>query len=133
MDPLSHFSIPRNHPNIIDFHADIKAYISEELRLGRFSGPFTPPQLFNKIRPFRSSPFQIVTKAGVNGAPAKVRVCRNLSHKGVSGRSVNDEINSDDFPTRWGSAELTASVVSSSLFDFPFPGTRWTLFARQGC
>ena len=91
MDPLSHFSIPRNHPNIIDYQADIKAYIYEELRLGCFLGPFTPPQLFNKIGPFRSSPFQIVAKAGINGAPTKVRVCWNLSHKGPSGRSVNDK------------------------------------------
>ena len=119
MDPILHSTIPRNHPNIKDFHNDIKTYISDELRLGCFSGPFTPSQLFDKIGPFRSSPFQIVVQPGLDGAPAKVRVCCNLSHKGISGRSVNDEIDSNDFPTRWGSAELMASVVSAVPFAFP--------------
>ena len=123
MTPIFHSTIPHNHPSIKDFHDDIKAYILDELRLGRFSGPFTPDQLYDKIGPFRSSPFQIVVKPGLDGAPAKIRVCRNLSHRGASGRSVNDEINSDDFPTRWGSAELTASVVSSFSSPASFLGT----------
>jgi len=110
--PLSNSLIPSNHPNVIDYHKDIRAYILDELRLGRFASPFTPLQLFSKISPFRSSPFQIVAKPGLNSTPPKIQVCGNLSHRGLSGLSINDEINSDDFPTRWGSAELTAFVVS---------------------
>ncbi|KIM64881.1 hypothetical protein SCLCIDRAFT_59433, partial [Scleroderma citrinum Foug A] len=101
-----------NHSNIVDHLVDIRAYILDELRLGRFSGPFSASELSRKIGPFRSSPFQIVAKPGLKGTPPKIRVCRNLSYKGPSGRSVNDEIDSDDFPTRWGSAELTAMVIA---------------------
>lgn len=127
MSPILHSAIPHNHLNIKDFHDNIRAYILNELHLGRFSGPFIPEQLSDKISPFCSSPFQIVVKPGLDGTPAKIRVCHNLFYRGASDRSVNDKTNSNDFPTRWSSAELTTSVVSSFSFLASFLGMVDTL------
>lgn len=119
LPPLTHSYTPSNHHNIAEFHDAIRTYIHEELSLGRFSGPFSSVELFHKIGPFRSSPFQIVVKPGVEGSPSKIHVCRNLSHKGTPGLSVNDQIDPDEFPTRWGSAGLAASLIARAP-----PGTQ---------
>jgi hypothetical protein len=113
--PLHHTFAPPNLPGALH-HADtIRAYIAEELHLGRFSGPFTREELECKIGPFRSSPLQVATKEGAPGEPAKLRVCRHLSYKGKTQSSINDEINTDDYPTRWGKATDVADIVCLSF------------------
>lgn len=119
LPPLVASYIPPNHSNISEHRDAIREYIDDELRLGRFSGPFTSAQLFHEIGPFRSSPFQVVVKHVAEGLPPKICVCRNLSFKGSPRLSINDQINSDDFPTRWGSAEIAASIIARSP-----PGTQ---------
>ena len=112
--PLNQTFAPPNLPGA-NLHADtIRAYIAEELCLGRLSGPFTQEELEHKIGPFRSSPLQVATKEGAPGEPTKYRVCRHLSYKGKAQSSVNDEINSDDYPTRWGKATDVAEIVRLS-------------------
>jgi hypothetical protein len=97
----------------------IRAYIAEELWLGRFSGPFTQEELELKIGPFHSSPLQVAMKEGAPGEPTKYRVCRHLSYRGKAQSSINDEIDVDKYPTRWGKVTDVAEIVCShsiSLF-----------------
>jgi hypothetical protein len=119
--PLTHTFTPPNLPGA-SLHADtIRAYISEELRLGRFSGPFTREALELKIGNFRSSPLQVAVKEGMPGEPTKYRVCRHLSYKGKAQSSINDEINSNEYPTRWGKATDVAEIVRLSHLPLPAP------------
>jgi hypothetical protein len=92
----------------------IQAYITDELHLGRFSGPFSKLALESKIGFFRSSPVQVVVKPSPDGP--KYRCCRNLSYRGKSDHSVNDEIDSDEYPTRWGTASECAKIVRVVFF-----------------
>lgn len=111
MAPIVESYCPPNLP-LSSLHADIvRSYIQEEVRLGRFSSPLTKEQMEAKIGPFRSSPIQLVIKPGAPGEPDKPRVCRNLSYRGKYSYSINDQINSDDFPTRWGTASEVAEIV----------------------
>lgn len=114
--PLDKSYIPDNLPSA-DIHRDvIHQYILDEITLGRFTGPFRKDELESKIGYFRSSPVQVVVKPGVLGKPDKFRCCRNLSYKGTLGRSINDDINSDDYPTVWYTASDCAVIVSSHIY-----------------
>ncbi|RDB16022.1 hypothetical protein Hypma_003463 [Hypsizygus marmoreus] len=74
--PITKTYAPPNLP-IATEHVDaIRAYIAEELRLSRFSGPFTRDALEAKI--------------------------------------VNDEIDLDEYLTRWGKATDVAAIVTSA-------------------
>lgn len=113
LSPLLESYCPPNLPSAM-FHADvIREYIADELKLGRFAGPFTREELESKIGFFRSSPVQVAVKAGAPGEPDKYRCCRNLSYKGRLDHSVNDEIDSSLYPTNWGRAEDVAKIVRS--------------------
>ncbi|GLB38818.1 hypothetical protein LshimejAT787_0506830 [Lyophyllum shimeji] len=114
LSPITRTYTPPNLPGAT-LHADtIRTYIADELRLGRFTGPFTRDELEGKIGPFRSSPLQVATKEGAPGEPTKYRVCRHLSYKGKAHASINDEIDSDKYPTRWGKAIDVAKIVTAA-------------------
>lgn len=79
-------------------------------------GPFTRSELEAIFGgPFRSSPIQIVEKFDAEGNLLKARMAINLSYKDRNGLSVNDMIDSDDTPTRWGTAEQVEKIVSVFL------------------
>ncbi|KAJ2935338.1 hypothetical protein H1R20_g1756, partial [Candolleomyces eurysporus] len=84
---------PDNLRSALPHSTVINEYIQEEIRLNRFSGPFTQEELERITGPFRSSPLQIVTKQGppwfFSQAP-----------------------NSDDFPTCWGTPDECAFLVA---------------------
>jgi hypothetical protein len=112
---------PGNLASASPYRLVIQKYISDELNLRRLSGPFTQKELEAKIGPFRSSPIQVDVKPGEAGGKPKFRCCRNLSYRGNLGFSVNDDINSEEFPTRWGTATECAKIVRSisvNLFFF---------------
>lgn len=74
------------------------------------SGPFTKDQVHDILGGhFVSSPLGVVEKAG---EPGKYRVVRDLSFKNTDGYSVNGQLDSDDFPTEWGTASQVAEIVS---------------------
>jgi hypothetical protein len=58
---------------------------------------------------FRTLPLGLAEKEVGDG---KFRLVRNLSKRDADGISVNDMLNSDDFPTRWGSAWVVEQYVS---------------------
>ncbi|OJA10104.1 hypothetical protein AZE42_13500 [Rhizopogon vesiculosus] len=122
LDPIDLTYAPPNLPSALEHDTLIQDYITSELSLGRFSGPFTQLELEAKIGPFRSSPLQIAIKEEAPGQPKKFRVCCNLSFKGSMGCSINDEIDAKDFPTCWGTAEQVTNFVSimSSLLHFRY-------------
>jgi hypothetical protein len=92
------------HPQIVDEH------IAEEVEAGRMSGPFTLNEThFIFDGHFRTSPLGLTEKEPGDG---KYRLIRNLSKKDANGVSVNDMLDSDDFPTRWGSAWVVEQYVS---------------------
>ncbi|CAA7271031.1 unnamed protein product [Cyclocybe aegerita] len=114
LTPLTTSFTPPNLPSAVPYTHVIRDYIQEELRLARFSGPFTKTHLETKIGPFRSSPVQVVVKPGAPGQPDKFRCCRNLSYRGNLHFSINDDINPDKYPTRWGTALECAKIVSEA-------------------
>ena len=110
--PISETYTPPNHFSVDEHLPDILKYFHEERNLGRMSGPFTKDEVENILGPFRTSPIQVHIVLAKDLDPEKKRICRNFSFKGVMGFSVNDCIDSDDYPTRWGSASVVEEIVS---------------------
>lgn len=111
--PPNHFSVDEHIPAILE-------YFASEVALQRMSGPYTLSEVETILGPFRSSPIQVAIIPGEDGKPDKKRICRNLSFKGSPGISINDMLNSDDFPTRWGTANDAADIVRILPFLSPF-------------
>jgi len=105
--------IPKNHKSALDHIDVIRTYCEEEVALGRMSGPFSADEVFDILgRHFVSSPLGVVEKSG---EPGKFRVVRDLSYQNPDGYSVNGFLDSDDFPTEWGTAAQVADIVSDIL------------------
>jgi hypothetical protein len=129
LEPLKQTFTPPNLPGANHYADIIHASIDEELRLGHYSGPFTREGLERKIGSFHSSPLQVDMKEGTSGKPPKYRVCQHLSYKGKSQLSINDEINSDDFPTHWGKAADVAKIVCLSILPLSLSRASTFLFS----
>jgi hypothetical protein len=110
--PITKSYSPPNHFSVDEHQSAIQEYFDSEKLLHRMSGPFTKIEIEKLLGPFRSSPIIVDITNGKNGGPKKKRICRHLSFKGAMGFSVNDCIDSDDYPTRWGTAEQMAEIVS---------------------
>ena len=107
--PPNHSSA-RINPSIIDNH------IKNELSEKRYTGPFSRSRLELLIGPFRSSPLGLVPKAGSIDV---FRIIQDLSFpRDGSFPSVNEFIDSGDFPCEWGSF----SEIVLLIMDAP-PGT----------
>lgn len=86
-----------------------------EVSIGQMSGPFTFAEAIEFFcGPFRTAPLGLAPKADGVGTSAW-RMVQNLSFPDGYGVSVNDMIDSDDFPTLWGTAQLMADWVSWPL------------------
>jgi hypothetical protein len=117
--PITETYTPPNHFSVDEHHAAINEYFYAERDLKRMSGPFSKSEVEEILGPFRTSPIIVDVTEGKNGGPVKKRICRHLSYKGAMGFSVNDCLDSDDYPTRWGTAEQVADIVSIRFFDYP--------------
>ncbi|KAF5382385.1 hypothetical protein D9757_009774 [Collybiopsis confluens] len=85
-------------------------YIAGEQATGRFSQAYTPNELEALIGPFRTSPLGLVPKPGSNS----FRLVQDMSYPRNSDvPSVNAQLNSDDFPTEWGTFADTAELILS--------------------
>lgn len=108
---------PDNLSSTIPHHNIIELYIKEELNLKRFSGPYLQEELKQITGTFRLSPLQVISKIKKAGDPPKHRVCVNLSYQGDKDKSVNNHLNPQAYPTRWGVPDKCASIVSLFVFD----------------
>jgi hypothetical protein len=112
--PPTRTYIPKNHKSALEHIDVICSYCQDEVALGRMSGPFSADEVFNILGGhFVSSPLGVVEKAG---EPGKLRVVRDLSYKNPDGYSVNSFLDSDDFPTEWGTAVQVADIVSTPTY-----------------
>ncbi|QRV91992.1 hypothetical protein RhiJN_20010 [Ceratobasidium sp. AG-Ba] len=60
---LSSTTIHPNHKSALDHPDAVLKHIAKEVDLGRYSGPYSPSELFNLIGHFRASPLGVVDKA----------------------------------------------------------------------
>ncbi len=98
-----------NYPAASEHMGFIKAYVDEQVGLGRMSGPYSQAEVERILgSPFISSPLSVVPKA--NG---KLRLVQDCSKEDADGLSVNGRIDADLFPTKWGSAAEVAELVSA--------------------
>jgi hypothetical protein len=104
---------PPNSQTISKHHEEFTKIISEELRKGHYIGPASQDTLEKLISPFQSSPFGIIPKPG---KPGKYRNTQNYSfpHKPsmeFPNPSINSFVNSDNFPTTWGTFALVSLLI----------------------
>ncbi|GBE80622.1 hypothetical protein SCP_0303370 [Sparassis crispa] len=106
--PLLRTFAPPNHSSSAEHIDFIHQYISEQVSLGRMTGPYSQAQVEHILGSyFVSSPLAVVPKAGSK----KFRLVQNCSYQDEFGVSVNSQINSDDFPTKWGTAAKVAEII----------------------
>jgi hypothetical protein len=112
--PLQKTYTPKNHKTARDRPDVILEYCMDEVKIGRMSGPYTKEEVHSILGGhFATSPLGLVEKAG---EPGKFRIVRDFSFENEDGFAVNNFIDSDDFPTEWGTASQVAEIVSISFF-----------------
>ena len=113
-------SISQTPPNkaIISEHQNhFNQIVTLELLKRRYIGPFSRQMTESLIGPFQSSPFSIIPKPA---KPGQYRLIQDFSfpHNPTPihpNPSINSFLNSDDFPTTWG----TFSVISLLIHQLP--------------
>jgi hypothetical protein len=124
MPEITKTTIIPNHPSCIPFMDDVYNYLSDEVRDGRMSGPFSAAEVESTLRsPFFSSPLLVSVQPQAPGTPDKIRMCKNLSKGTKTVDSVNYHILKASFPTRFDTASRVANIVSPVLhyFYYYFP------------
>lgn len=108
--PLNKTYVPDNHAKRPEHLAFIRKYISEQVALKRMEGPYDEKTVKSILQSnFMTSPLFVIDKSG---SPGKFRLVQDCSHKNEDGFSVNDSIESEDYPTEWGNAASIAQIVS---------------------
>lgn len=112
---------PKNHNSAQLAPAIVNEHIANELRLGRYSGPFSIAQLSSIIGAFKTAPLGVIPKPNSN----KSRIIQDLSfpRDDPDFASVNSEIDSDSFPCEWGTFAQCYFLVSKAP-----PGTQVAVF-----
>ena len=110
--PITTTQTPPNRPSIVEYAAPFLDIIHNEFDKGRYIGPFTQTELEVVIRPFQSSPFSIIPKS----MASKYRILQNFSYplkptNIFPNPSINSYINSDNYPTTWGTFSLVSLLV----------------------
>jgi hypothetical protein len=108
---------PPNKPIISEYQTQFDKIIALELFKQRYIGPFSRQVTESLIGPFQSSPFSIMEKPG---RPDHFRLLQNYSYPHITtplypNPSINSFLNSDDFPTTWG----TFSIISLLIHQLP--------------
>lgn len=111
---------PSNHYKSRSHGRIIQEKIDEEVAAGRMSGPFSPREASAFLGGhYRTSPLSLVPKSEDDPESADSwRMIQNMSFKDRDNVSVNDFINSDDFPTSSTTAQRFADWVSLSYFAY---------------
>lgn len=113
---------PPNHSSALDRPEAIREHINSELSAGRYSGPFSKDSLERLIGPFQTAPLGVVEKAS---SPGKFRIIQDFSfpRNSSTSRSLNSQIDPNDFPCTWGFYADVAAAVSAAS-----PGTEAAIF-----
>lgn len=107
--PLPRSFTFKNHASSELDEGFINKYIAAEIAAGRYSEGYEPRELEEIIGPFQTSPLGLVPKAGAD----TFRLVQDMSYprNDPSISSVNAKINSDDFPTEWGTFDETSNLI----------------------
>jgi hypothetical protein len=110
---ISVSQIPPNKETIVEFSVEFQKIVSAEIRKGRYIGPMSREHIEYLIGPFQCSPFSIIPKPG---RPGQFRLVQNFSfpHEPSSrfpDCAINANIDSDSFPTTWGTFELVSLLI----------------------
>lgn len=107
--PLTRTFTFKNHASSEMDPEFIDTYIRGEVAAGRYSQGFEPEELANAIGHYHTSPLGLVPKPGTD----KLRLVQDMSYprNNPSIPSVNSGINSDDFPTEWGTFKDTSNLI----------------------
>ena len=104
---------PPNSRSAAQHEEFIRSYIQEERSKGRVNGPYTATTVSRLLGGhFVTSPLSVKEKAG---KPGKYRLIQNFSFKHDTGFAVNDCIDPNEYPTRWGTTAMVAEIVSVTL------------------
>ena len=97
----------KNHGSCRKGPQFISNYIASEVAAGRYSEGYTPQELESRIRPYCTSPLGLIPKSD------SFRLIQDFSfpHDDPHRKSVNYSINTDDFPTQWGTFDKTAAII----------------------
>ena len=109
---VQHTYTPPNHPSVNLLSDVYKNIVDNEFAAGCYIGPFTCAQLEAELGPFQTSPLSLVPKTS---KPSKYRAVHNFSHPHSplpEAASVNSHINSDHFPSTWGTFATVALLIS---------------------
>ena len=104
---------PPNNAAVKDLQVHFDRIINLELHKKRYIGPFSRKNLEFLLGPFQTSPFSIIPKPG---KPDRYRVIQNYSfpHNTTPihpNPSINSSLNSDDFPTTWGTFTIVSLII----------------------
>jgi hypothetical protein len=112
--PITKTYTPPNKSSIEELGTPFTQLINAELERGRYIGPLQKEEVEELIGPFQTSPLNIIPKSG---KPGKYRLIQNLSHphtamENTHTSSINQHIDSDDFPCTWGTFETVCLLIS---------------------
>ena len=99
-----------NHPSSRLNPSFISSYIQSEIAAGRYSQAFSKEELEELIGPFCTSLLGLVPKD-----KSSFRLIQDLSfpRHPCAIPSINSQIDSDDFPTDWGTFDITSRLILS--------------------
>ena len=107
---------PPNNPSILAHHGAFNEILHKEFMKQWYIGPFTPDILKAFIRPFQSSPLNIIPKPGKLG---KFHLIQNLSYSNSPGvnkaLSINSQVDSALFPCKWGTFCTACTLILTLL------------------
>jgi hypothetical protein len=108
--PVTETFVPPNMKSALEHPQFIDQHITEEVEAGRMSGPYTRDETHHIFGGhFQTTPLGIIEQEpGSN----KLHLIGNLSKKDRHSISVNNMVDSNDFPTHWGSAWIVEQYVS---------------------
>lgn len=112
---------PSNHQSALTQPQAVEEHIAKELKLGRYSGPFSPHELFLNIGHFRTAPLGVIPKP--NGTSFRIIQDLSFPRNDPSNFSVNSEIDSTDFPCEWGTFAQCFFLVAAAP-----PGSQVAVF-----
>ena len=108
--PHSCTTVHPNHGSSSLSPGFISSYVKSEMAAGRYSRGYSQSELEDLIGNFYTSPLGLVPKDGDS-----FRLIQDLSfprhHRSVA--SINSQVDPDDFPTAWGTFDITSRLLLS--------------------